>query len=101
MNRTYVVTCRDAPGTAELRATTRAAHDAHIDALGDAMLLGAALSAPDGSPAGSLMILSAADEAAVHAIVDVDPFLVAGVWSGYEVRALTPRTGSWIGGRQP
>lgn len=100
MTRLFAVVCRDAPGAGDRRAATRAAHDGHIDGLGDAVALGAALTASDGAP-GSLMILRAPDEAAVRTIVAADPFVIAGVWESFEINALTPRTGSWIGGRQP
>lgn len=100
MSQLFAITARDAPGSAERRAVSRAAHDAHIDALGDAVALGAALTAADGSPAGSLMILRASDEATARAVVAADPFVITGVWESFEIRMLVPRTGSWIGGRQ-
>ena len=98
MTALFAITCRDAPRSADLRAATRKTHFAHIASLGEDFMLGGPISGPDGKPFGSLMILRAADVATVRAIVEADPYRVAGVWESYEIVGFTPANGVWVGG---
>jgi len=100
MTGMFAVTCWDEPGVTDLRAATRETHSAHIAAIGDDFMVGGPISGADGVPIGSLMILRAADEAAVRKIVEADPYRLAGVWQRYDIIGFKPANGVWVGGRQ-
>jgi uncharacterized protein YciI len=92
MARTYAVTYFYSPDVA-LQDATRPAHLAHLRHLVDAGTLVA--SGPWGADdaRGGLLILRVDDQAAVQAIVDVDPFITQGVVASSEIREWVPLLG--------
>jgi uncharacterized protein YciI len=79
----------DGPRGAELRKLHREAHLANIaplDAAGRVVHAGPLLG-DDGTPIGSLILFEAPDLAAAKAVAAQDPYVVAGVFARYEVRA--------------
>jgi uncharacterized protein YciI len=82
----FAIHCIDKPDSAELRAATRASHLAHINALGDAVLVAGPLLRPDGRAMGSLMIIEFDDRDAAVAFAASDPYHLAGL---FESRSVT------------
>jgi uncharacterized protein YciI len=82
----FAIHCIDKPDSAELRAATRPAHLAHINALGDAVLVAGPLLRPDGRAMGSLMIIEFDDREAAVAFAASDPYHLAGL---FESRSVT------------
>jgi uncharacterized protein YciI len=76
----FAIHCIDKPDSAELRAATRAAHLAHITAMGDAVLVAGPLLHPDGKAMGSLMIIEFDDREAAVAFAAADPYHLAGLF---------------------
>ena len=79
----YAVICRDKPGRAETRATTRPAHLDWLAAHGGVQFAGPLIE--DGGPIGSLVVVEAGDLAAAKAWVATDPYAAADVFAGVEV----------------
>ena len=82
----FAIHCIDKPDSADLRVATRAAHLAHIGALGDAVLVAGPLLRPDGRAMGSLMIIAFEDRDAAIAFANTDPYHQAGL---FESRSVT------------
>jgi uncharacterized protein YciI len=82
----FAIHCIDKPDSAELRAATRPAHLAHINALGDSVLVAGPLLRPDGRAMGSLMIIEFDDRDAAVAFAASDPYHLAGL---FESRSVT------------
>lgn len=82
----FAIHCIDKPDTAELRAATRPAHLAHINALRDDVLVAGPLLRPDGRAMGSLMIIAFEDRDAAVAFAAADPYHLAGL---FETRSVT------------
>ena len=80
----YMVVALDKPGTAALRAATRAAHVAYLEANLDKLIGAGAQLSDDGETAlGSLYLLATDSRAEAEAFVDADPFMTSGVFSGF------------------
>lgn len=82
----FAIHCIDKPDSADLRASTRPAHLAHIGALGDTVLVAGPLLRPDGRAMGSLMIIAFEDRDAAVAFANSDPYHQAGL---FETRSVT------------
>lgn len=82
----FAIHCIDKPDTAELRAATRSAHLAHINALHGDVLVAGPLLRPDGRAMGSLMIIAFEDRDAAVAFAAADPYHLAGL---FETRSVT------------
>jgi uncharacterized protein len=80
----------DAPGTVDKRKAVHADHVAHLKSArthGVTVTVGGPLVSDDGaSSIGSLMVLEAADRAAVEKFNRADPFHKTGVWGKVEIR---------------
>jgi len=76
----------DKPGALETRMSTRPAHVAWLEGLGDALKLAGPFLGDDGQPLGSLVIVEAADLAAAEAIFQADPYVGAGLFASASVR---------------
>jgi len=97
----WVVLCMDneALDTAALRRKARDAHFAYIESVLDRLLVAGPLAVP-GSKVhkASLFIYAAASAAEARALVEADPFFLAGIYARIEVHPFTPAAGQWIGG---
>lgn len=82
----FAIHCIDKADSAALRAATRPAHLAHINALGDDVLVAGPLLRPDGRAMGSLMIIAFEDRDAAVAFAAADPYHQAGL---FESRSVT------------
>lgn len=95
----FAIICRDALGSAPIRAAARADHFARIEGIMDSLAIAGPLKDPSGGFVGSLVIVKADDEAGARAILEADPYFIAGVWGRIEIRAFLPAAGAWIGGK--
>lgn len=71
---------------AAIRAATRPAHRDYMTGFGPRVLMGGPVLDEDGTAVGGLMVIEAADEAEVRAILAADPFEVAGLSATIEIR---------------
>jgi uncharacterized protein len=88
--------CADGPA---IRDTHRTAHFAYIETVIDSYAIAGPLKHPDGSFAGSLLVVKADSEAAAQAIVMADPYFQAGLWEQWTIHDFLPAAGGWIGGK--
>lgn len=94
----FAIIAWDAPGSAPIRKAAREAHFARIDGIIDSLAIAGPLRDEAGDFVGSLVIVTAADEAGARAILEADPYFAAGVWDRIEIREFLPAAGQWIGG---
>lgn len=83
----YAMTAKDKPGSGEQRTATRPVHMEHLASLGDKLVLAGALLNAEGVPEGSLMVLEAETLEAATAAFERDPFVTAGIFASYEIKA--------------
>jgi uncharacterized protein len=82
----FALICADKPNSLDLRVATRPAHVAFLDGLGTALKAGGPFTDDQGNMNGSLIIIEAADRAAIEAIAAEDPYAKAGLFSSVEIR---------------
>lgn len=83
----YALICNDKPGHLETRMGNRPAHVAWLESLGDNLKAAGPFLGPDEKPAGSLVIIEAADMAAAETLAAADPYAKAGLFAHVEIRA--------------
>ncbi len=94
----YAIVAWDGPAAAEARNAARAAHFARIEAILPNLAIAGPLKDEHGAFTGSLVIVTAADQAEALAIFQANPYFIAGVWARYEIHDFLPAAGGWIGG---
>lgn len=82
----YVILAEDAPGALDRRLAARPQHLAHLDGLGDSLLLAGPFVDAAGNPVGSMVVIEAADQAEAEAMANADPFAQQGIFSSVVVR---------------
>jgi uncharacterized protein YciI len=83
----FAVTCIDKPGHAHVRAENRPAHLDFLKANAAAVKLAGPFLSDDGQGmVGSLLVIKAADRAALDAMVAQDPYAAAGLFESVTVR---------------
>jgi len=86
----YAVWASDAPGSGDERLRVREAHRARLRAPAphavQVLQAGATLDAKAGAMNGTLLVVQAEDIEAVHAFIDADPYVAAGVYASVEIR---------------
>ncbi len=97
--RQFAIMAWDVPDSAPLRAQARAAHFARVEAIMDHVSIAGPLKDGDGAIIGSLIIVTARDEAEARALFEGDPYFAAGVWARHEIHEFLPAAGGWIGGK--
>ena len=88
----FVLTAMDKPKALETRLATREAHLAYLRERGVVRLAGPFLDAA-GDPAGSLLIIEAADLDAARAFAAADPYAKAGLFQSVDIRAFKATIG--------
>lgn len=73
----FAVTCTDRAGALQIRLDNRQAHLDWAGAADSPVKMGGPLLDREGQPAGSLLIVEAADEAALREILKDDPYAKA------------------------
>ena len=82
----FAIHALDKPGHAALRAETRPAHLAYLDAVAAQMVLAGPLLDATGQAMGSLIVLEAESQAAVEALAAADPYAKAGLFESVAIR---------------
>jgi uncharacterized protein YciI len=86
----FILLCRDKPDSLALRMETRPAHLEYFQNFGNKLQLGGPMLDEAGNPAGSMLIIEAADAAEAQSIADADPYYKAGLFA--EVRVIPFKT---------
>lgn len=86
----YAVLFADNPSAnPDVRAAHMARHLAFLEAHADRVRAAGPLATPDGQAAGGLWIVEADDAAAVHRLVEADPFWPTGLRQSVQILAWT------------
>ena len=83
----FVMIGRDGPNGLALRQQHRDAHLANLQSLVDAgrVRFAGPIRTEDGDPCGSVVIFEASDLVAARAQAERDPYVVEGIFAGFEV----------------
>lgn len=81
----YAVICKDKPESLALRNATRPVHLEYLKA-GGPVFSGPMLGADEETPIGSLLIVEAANRAAIEEWAANDPYAKAGLFESVEIR---------------
>lgn len=76
----------DKPNGLAHRMEVRPDHLAHLDSLGDTLVMAGPFLDANGDMNGSFMVIEAESQAAAEAIYARDPFVARGVFGSYEIR---------------
>lgn len=82
----FAVIAEDKPNGLEHRLATRPEHLEHLKSLGARLVFAGPFLDSEGIPCGSLMVIEAADQDEAQAMIEADPFVRHGVFSGYQLR---------------
>ena len=82
----FAVINTDRPASLDLRMSTRPAHLEYLTAHEAEIVSGGALLDAEGKPAGSLLVIEAADRAAAEAFAAGDPYAKVGLFESSVVR---------------
>lgn len=82
----YAIIGQDKPNGVDHRAAVRPAHLAHLESLGDKMVLGGPFIGEDGKPTGSLVVVEAESLDEAKALAAADPYVTEGLFAAYEVK---------------
>jgi len=77
----FAVTCTDRQGALDVRLQHRSDHLLWASAEDSPVKMAGPLLGPEGDPVGSLLIVEAADEAALRDILNTDPYAKADLFS--------------------
>ena len=80
----FIVHTYDRAGALDIRMTNRDAHIAWLKAAGDSVKVAGPWMNEAGEMAGSLLIVDMADDAALQAWLDKDPYKIAGLFERVE-----------------
>ncbi len=83
----FAVICKDKPNSSAVRAEARPKHLAYVEAQNGAVKVAGPFLSDDGQTMiGSLLIVEAADLAAVRAFAANDPYALAGLFQSVEIK---------------
>ena len=89
----YVLSCIDKPNSNAVRMAAREDHLAYVRARLDQVKLGGPYLNAEGGMAGSMLIVEAADQAAIDAFSANDPYVLAGLFERVEITAFRVTVG--------
>lgn len=91
----FAVMTRDNPDAGDKRQTLYPEHRKHLDSQPDgvAICVSGPLLGEDGKPVGSLLILEAGAIEPVRNYINSDPYIAAGVWTGFSINEYDWRRG--------
>ena len=93
----FVVYCRDAENSGEIRQKFMAEHLANVEAVIENIAVAGPLK-EGADTVGSLFVVKADDETSARVILEADPYFAAGVWQSIEVDQFLAVAGDWVGG---
>ena len=82
----FALICTDKPNTLELRQQSRPAHLKFLEGLGGSLKAAGPFIDDEGKPTGSLVVIEAANCAAIAEIAGRDPYAIAGLFASIEIR---------------
>ncbi len=82
----FVAICLDKPGSLETRLSTRAAHLTFLEQNARQVKLGGPFLDADEKPVGSMLILDCDNESLAQALLERDPYAMAGLFKSVELR---------------
>lgn len=82
----FALICTDKPDSLGLRMSVRPDHLKYLESLGSALKAAGPFTTDEGQPAGSLVIIEAADRAAAKAMAENDPYAKAGLFAAVEIK---------------
>lgn len=82
----FVIEGIDGKDASALREKHRAAHVAHLEALGERFVIGGPFLDDDGREIGSMVVIEAESRADANSFAGSDPFVVEGVFEKVTVR---------------
>ncbi|HLK26092.1 MAG TPA: YciI family protein [Caulobacteraceae bacterium] len=82
----FVMSCLDKPGSAALRAATRPAHLAYLEANPGVVRLAGPYMNDAGDSVGSMFVMQGEDRAAIEAYAADDPYFRAGLFGSVDIR---------------
>jgi uncharacterized protein YciI len=82
----FALICTDKPNSVDLRMSVRPDHLAYLESLGSALKAAGPFTDDDGKPAGSLVIIEAADKEEAKAMAGNDPYAKAGLFAAVDIR---------------
>ncbi len=98
---TFAIHCIDKPLQQELRARTREAHLAYVEAHADQVIVAGPLLDEHGTPIGSMLLMEFPDYRAAVAFAADDPYARAGLFASVAVtawRQVLPRKDRQVAG---
>jgi uncharacterized protein YciI len=84
---TFAIHCIDKPLQQELRASTRAAHLAYVEAHAEHLVVAGPLLNEEGSPIGSMLLMNFPDYRSAVGFAADDPYARAGLFASVAVTA--------------
>jgi uncharacterized protein YciI len=91
----FALVCTDKPDSLDLRIATRPAHLDYLKTQAALLRGGGPIVDDDGRMKGSLLVLEAANRAAVEAFSQADPYRKAGLFGEVQAHRFNPTTGPW------
>jgi uncharacterized protein len=82
----FALLCTDKPNSLELRLSSRSAHVAFLNGLGDGLKLAGPFTDDAGSPTGSLVVIEAENRNAAQSIAAQDPYAIAGLFASVDIK---------------
>jgi uncharacterized protein YciI len=82
----FALICTDKPDSLELRQRLRPEHLKFLEGLGNALKAAGPFTDDEGKPTGSLVVIEAANRAAITEIAARDPYAVAGLFASVEIK---------------
>ncbi|HHY49646.1 MAG TPA: YciI family protein [Alphaproteobacteria bacterium] len=82
----FAIIAEDQPNAVERRQAVRPTHLAHLESLGDRLVLAGPFLDTQDRPTGSLVVIDAESREEAETIAARDPFVTEGVFARYEVR---------------
>jgi uncharacterized protein YciI len=97
----WIAVCRDATDrdTAALRAAWRDRHFAYVESVLDRVLAAGPLARPGSrGHRASLFVYDVATEDEARALLEADPYFIAGIYGEVRLEPWWPAAGRWLGG---
>ena len=96
----YLVTCRDGPGSAELRATHLKGHLDHVEAHWTRYVTAGPIRDPGGEAlVGSVFLVLADDLQDAETLMAGDPYITCGMYATITYHEFSNSIGQYIGGK--
>jgi uncharacterized protein YciI len=82
----FALICTDKPNSLELRQQSRPEHLKFLEGLGGSLKAAGPFTDDEGKPTGSLVVIEAANRAAIAEIAARDPYAIAGLFASVEIK---------------